>query len=191
MELSSLLFKLLVAGVKLIRENVSLVKSILQILISTLKISLKRKIYQPHLTLSLESFFQIYQTVNAYNTARSGENAELGLKAILMSTPPVDIFHMVTLLLALSLYSVDYIIDFFLMCFSGPRKAFKFSYVGNFFCCQVRLWSWTSASAWKIPSAFCKHVRGGTIWGVSDIKTSALANCFCNSGEAFLETSWF
>ncbi|KAJ0045378.1 hypothetical protein Pint_04163 [Pistacia integerrima] len=93
MELSSLLFKLLVAGAKLIRENVSLVKSILQILISTLNISQKRKLYQPHLTLSLESFFQIYQTVNVYNTARSSANAELGLKAILMSTPPVDIFH--------------------------------------------------------------------------------------------------
>lgn len=97
MELSSLLFKLLVAGLKLIRENVSLVKSILQILISTLKISQKRKIFQPHLTLSLESFFQIYQTIDAHDNARPSANAELGLKAILMSTPPVDIFHTVTL----------------------------------------------------------------------------------------------
>ncbi|KAK0600723.1 hypothetical protein LWI29_017841 [Acer saccharum] len=90
MELSSRLYKLLVGGVNLIRENVSLVNSILEILISTLKISQKRKMYQPHFTLSLESLLQIYEVVNVCNTA----NPELGLKAILMSTPAVEIFHM-------------------------------------------------------------------------------------------------
>ncbi|KAK2639656.1 hypothetical protein Ddye_027451 [Dipteronia dyeriana] len=90
MELSSRLYKLLVGGVNLIRKNVSLVNSIIEILISTLKISQKRKMYQPHFTLSLESLLQIYEAVNVCNTA----NPELGLKAILMSTPAVDIFHM-------------------------------------------------------------------------------------------------
>ncbi|KAL5804145.1 hypothetical protein ACOSQ3_030945 [Xanthoceras sorbifolium] len=94
MELSSRLYKILVGGVNLIRENVSLVNSILEILISTLKISQKRKMYQPHFTLSLESLLQIYEAVNVYNTAKPSANAELGLKAILMSTPAVDIFHM-------------------------------------------------------------------------------------------------
>lgn len=86
-------------------ENVSLVNSMLLILISTLKISQKRKLYQPHFTLSLESLFQIYQAVNMYHTARSSEIAALGLKAILMSTPPVDIFHAVARSLSLSLTS--------------------------------------------------------------------------------------
>lgn len=82
------------------RENVPLVNSILLILISTMKISQKRKMYKPHFTLSLESFFQICQAVEMCNTARSGGHAELALKVILMSTPPVDIFHVVFLSLS-------------------------------------------------------------------------------------------
>lgn len=82
------------------RENVPLVNSILLILISTMKISQKRKMYQPHFTLSLESFFQICQAVDMYNTARSGVNAELALKVILMSSPSIDIFRVVFLSLS-------------------------------------------------------------------------------------------
>ncbi|KAK9209684.1 hypothetical protein WN944_002052 [Citrus x changshan-huyou] len=92
-DFSSHLYKLLVGGMKLMRENVPLVNSILLILISTMKISQKRKMYQPHFTLSLESFFQICQAVDMYNTARSGANAELALKVILMSSPSIDIFR--------------------------------------------------------------------------------------------------
>ncbi|XP_021667302.2 uncharacterized protein LOC110655333 isoform X2 [Hevea brasiliensis] len=94
MELSSNLYKLLVGGLELIKENVSLIDSILQIMTLTLKISQKRKIYQPHFTLSMEGLFRIYQTLDACDTSRSSSNAEFGLQTILMSTPPVDIFYM-------------------------------------------------------------------------------------------------
>lgn len=102
MELSSNLYKLLVGGLKLIKDNVSLVNSILQIMTLTLKISQKRKIYQPHFILSMESLFTIHQVLCACDTSRSSPNAEFGLQVILMSTPPVDIFYMVPL--SLSLY---------------------------------------------------------------------------------------
>lgn len=81
----------------LIKENVALVHSILQILLTTLKISQKRKIYQPHFTLSLEGVVKIYRAVTAHDPSRSIVNAELGLKVLLMSTPPSDILHMVSL----------------------------------------------------------------------------------------------
>lgn len=91
MELSSHLYKLLVSDMNLIKENVTLVNSVLHILLSTIGISQKRKIYQPHLILSVEGLFQIYEAVN--NT-RSSPNTEFGLKTILMGTPPVAIVHM-------------------------------------------------------------------------------------------------
>ncbi|KAK9268493.1 hypothetical protein L1049_000245 [Liquidambar formosana] len=94
MELSSHLYKLLGSGIKLIKEDVALVNSILKILVSTLKISQKRKMYQPHFTLSIEGLFQTYQAVNVYSNTRSSPSAGFGLKAILMSTPPADIFDM-------------------------------------------------------------------------------------------------
>ncbi|KAF2314350.1 hypothetical protein GH714_025585 [Hevea brasiliensis] len=94
MELSSNLYKLLVGGLELIKENVSLIGSILQIMTLTLKISQKRKIYQPHFTLSMEGLFRIYQTLDACDISRSSSNAEFGLQTILMSIPPVDIFYM-------------------------------------------------------------------------------------------------
>lgn len=94
MEISSHLYGLLVGGWMLIKENVALVHSILQILLTTLKISQKRKIYQPHFTLSLEGVVKIYRAVTAHDPSRSIVNAELGLKVLLMSTPPSDILHM-------------------------------------------------------------------------------------------------
>ncbi|GAV68651.1 Npa1 domain-containing protein [Cephalotus follicularis] len=93
MELSSHLHKLLIDGAKVINNNIVLVKSVLQTMITTLKISQKRKIYQPHFTLSLEGLFQIYEAASLENITTSSSNAELGLKTILMSTPPTDIFH--------------------------------------------------------------------------------------------------
>jgi nucleolar pre-ribosomal-associated protein 1 len=103
MELATYLYKLLVAGSKLIKENVTLVNSVLHIMLTTLKISQKRKIYQPHFTLTFEGLFQIYQALDVFNTSRPSASSELGLKTILMGFPRVDILHMVSLSLSLSL----------------------------------------------------------------------------------------
>ena len=100
MELATYLYKLLVAGLKLMKENVTLVNSALHIMLTTLKISQKRKIYQPHFTLTFEGLFQIYQALDVFNTAGPSASSELGLKTILMGFPRVDIFHMVSLSLA-------------------------------------------------------------------------------------------
>ncbi|WCJ31882.1 hypothetical protein M5689_013333 [Euphorbia peplus] len=93
MELAFNLYKQLVGGVKLIKDNVALSDSILQIMISTLKISQRRTIDEPHLTLSFEGLYQIYKVCSAFHASSSTPNAESGLIAILMNTPPVDIFH--------------------------------------------------------------------------------------------------
>uniref|UniRef100_A0A6N2KLH1 URB1 C-terminal domain-containing protein n=1 Tax=Salix viminalis TaxID=40686 RepID=A0A6N2KLH1_SALVM len=94
MELATYLYKLLVAGLKLMKENVTLVNSALHIMLTTLKISQKREIYQPHFTLTFEGLFQIYQALDVFNTAGPSASSELGLKTILMGFPRVDIFHM-------------------------------------------------------------------------------------------------
>ncbi|XP_065862051.1 uncharacterized protein [Euphorbia lathyris] len=93
MELTSNLYKHLIGGLKLIKDNVTLVDSILQIMISTLKMSQKRMIYEPHFTISFEGLYRIYKSCDAFHTSSSSPNAESGLTAILMSTPPVDIFY--------------------------------------------------------------------------------------------------
>lgn len=102
MELATYLYKLLVAGLKLMKENVTLVNSALHIMLTTLKISQKREIYQPHFTLTFEGLFQIYQALDVFNTAGPSASSELGLKTILMGFPRVDIFHMVSLSLSLA-----------------------------------------------------------------------------------------
>ncbi|KAG5255186.1 pentatricopeptide repeat-containing protein [Salix suchowensis] len=94
MELATYLYKLLVAGLKLMKENVTLVNSALHIMLTTLKISQKREIYQPHFTLTFEGLFQIYQALDVFNIAGPSASSELGLKTILMGFPRVDIFHM-------------------------------------------------------------------------------------------------
>ncbi|WRX29039.1 Nucleolar pre-ribosomal-associated protein 1 [Theobroma cacao] len=94
MELASHLYKLLVGGMKLINEHAAFVNPTLQIIISTLKMSQKRQMYQPHFTLSLEGLFQIYRAVNEHDIGRYSGNAECGLEAILTSTPPIDMFCM-------------------------------------------------------------------------------------------------
>ncbi|CAK7338479.1 unnamed protein product [Dovyalis caffra] len=94
MELATHLYKLLVAGSKSMKENVAVVNSVLHIMLTTLKISQKRKIYQPHFTLTFEGLFQIYQALDVFNTTRPSASSEFGLKAILMGSPRVDIFHM-------------------------------------------------------------------------------------------------
>ncbi|CAN0909856.1 Nucleolar pre-ribosomal-associated protein 1 [Linum grandiflorum] len=96
MGLASHLYKLLVGGgLNLLKGNVSLLNAVLQTLVSTLKISQKRKIYRPHFTLSCEGIVRICHAYNELDgCAISCEDAELGLQAILMSIPPPDIFLM-------------------------------------------------------------------------------------------------
>ncbi|XP_058204610.1 uncharacterized protein LOC131318694 isoform X1 [Rhododendron vialii] len=91
-ELSTHLYKLLVGG-NLI-EKVHLVTSVLEILTLTLKISQERKVYQPHFTLSVEGLYQIYKVVDVCRDGNYSPCAELGLEAILMSTPPGAILCM-------------------------------------------------------------------------------------------------
>ncbi|XP_059628326.1 uncharacterized protein LOC132271080 [Cornus florida] len=93
-DLSSHIYKLLVGGMEVMKESVSLASSILEILTSTLKMSQNRKIIQPHFTLSVDGLFHIYKAVDVYGEAIYNPGAELGLRAVLMSNPPVAIFHM-------------------------------------------------------------------------------------------------
>ncbi|KAM1057176.1 hypothetical protein ACFX2A_031156 [Malus domestica] len=92
MELASHLFKFLISDMTLIKDNVAAVNPILGAIILTLKISQKRRIYQPHFVLSVEGSYNIYKAVKICDNARSCGTVELALKAILMSAPPVDIF---------------------------------------------------------------------------------------------------
>ncbi|KAK9133497.1 hypothetical protein Scep_013025 [Stephania cephalantha] len=85
-EFSSHVLKLFADNSKMIRHDVPLVISLLKVLVSTLRISQKRKLYQPHFTLSHEGLFQLCQAVDT--DVRSSLGAELGLRAMLMSTPP-------------------------------------------------------------------------------------------------------
>ncbi|KAM7519592.1 hypothetical protein LguiB_018554 [Lonicera macranthoides] len=93
-ELSSQLCKLLTGDIIKLTEDVHLVTTILRIVTSTLKISQKRKVYQPHFTLSVEGLFQIFEVVDACSVGGHSPCAELGLKAVLMSTPPASILCM-------------------------------------------------------------------------------------------------
>ncbi|CAH2077824.1 unnamed protein product [Thlaspi arvense] len=90
MEISSRLYRLLGGGLVSVQENGTLVNLVLQILSATLKISQKRKMYQPHFTITIEGIFQLYEAVANCDSA----SEECGLSTLLMSTPPVDIICM-------------------------------------------------------------------------------------------------
>lgn len=94
-ELSCNLYKMLIEGVEMLKVNTQLVKLIIQILRSTLRISQKRKVYQPHFTLSVESLLQLCEVVDECCDGRQSLVAQIGLEAVLMSTPPVNILRMV------------------------------------------------------------------------------------------------
>ncbi|KAF2287372.1 hypothetical protein GH714_039774 [Hevea brasiliensis] len=107
MELSSNLYKLLVGGLELIKENVSLIDSIP----TDNDVNIEDIAEKEDLSTSFYfidgGFFRIYQTLDACDTSRSSSNAEFGLQTILMSTPPVDIFYMVSLFLSINLHALD------------------------------------------------------------------------------------
>ncbi|KAL9170439.1 hypothetical protein ABFS82_04G145900 [Erythranthe guttata] len=93
-ELSSNLFKLLVSSFDLIKEESTLCNSILKTLTLLLKVSQKREISQPHFTLSEDSLFQLYKTVESCSKTKSDPSTCLALKAVLTTTPPVTIRRM-------------------------------------------------------------------------------------------------
>lgn len=117
MELLSHLYRFLVGGVTLIKENTTLVNAILELMISTLKISQKRKIYQPHFNVSIEGLFKLLKAVNVYDNVKFCPSVEFGIKVILMSAPPNTIICMVNLSLSLSLSPTTiYLFIYLCMC---------------------------------------------------------------------------
>ncbi|CAA6659829.1 unnamed protein product [Spirodela intermedia] len=88
-KLSQLLHSMFVGSSKLLKDNVSLIDPILAVIISTLKISQERKIFQPHFHLSIEALFQLCRTIDSeVKDTISCSTVCLGLTTILMSTPP-------------------------------------------------------------------------------------------------------
>ncbi|PIA27458.1 hypothetical protein AQUCO_07700016v1 [Aquilegia coerulea] len=88
-ELALQALKLFTSGSKMIKENHALVNLILQILVSTLRISQERNFNQPHFTLSNDGLVRLYGTADdGTNNTRASSSAELVLKAILTSAPP-------------------------------------------------------------------------------------------------------
>ncbi|XP_008458089.1 uncharacterized protein LOC103497624 isoform X3 [Cucumis melo] len=94
MEFSSNIFKILVGGEQLLLIEGALVNQILQIITSVLRISQKRKIFQPHFTFSIEGLFHIYQAVHKLDCTRLGSNSASGLKMILMNMPQISLLRM-------------------------------------------------------------------------------------------------
>ncbi|XP_027162829.1 uncharacterized protein LOC113763268 [Coffea eugenioides] len=93
-ELAAHLYRILVGCSKHIQEKTRIIDLILELLMSTLKISQKRKVYQPHFTISFEGLYHLYEAVDVCCSGTFSSTAEIGLKAVLMSTPPVSILHM-------------------------------------------------------------------------------------------------
>ncbi|KAI3799706.1 hypothetical protein L1987_35005 [Smallanthus sonchifolius] len=79
-QVSCQLYVLFVENLELVKE-VHLVDSVLELISSTLEISQKREVVQPHFTISVEGLFELSRAIDG------NCNAELGLKVILMSTP--------------------------------------------------------------------------------------------------------
>ncbi|XP_073099472.1 uncharacterized protein [Elaeis guineensis] len=94
-EFSTHLYGVFVGAFKLLKENVSLINSMLHVIVSTLRLSQKRKIFQPHFTLSLESLFRLYQVIySEFNNMEFNLTIELAIDTILMSTPVPVVSHM-------------------------------------------------------------------------------------------------
>uniref|UniRef100_A0A0A9CSM8 URB1 C-terminal domain-containing protein n=1 Tax=Arundo donax TaxID=35708 RepID=A0A0A9CSM8_ARUDO len=86
--ISSYLYVLLVKDAKLLRGNVPLLTSVLSVITSTMRLSMKRKIYQPHFTLSLHGVFNLCQAIGGISRSTEIKLAiELGIDAILMNGP--------------------------------------------------------------------------------------------------------
>ncbi|CAI9091124.1 OLC1v1026064C1 [Oldenlandia corymbosa var. corymbosa] len=93
-EIASHLFRILVGGTRFTEQQTRTTDQILQLLMTTLKLSQKREVYKPHFTPSFESLFKLYQAIDKCCGKQFCSIAEIGLKAILMSTPQPAIFDM-------------------------------------------------------------------------------------------------
>ncbi|KAJ3693612.1 hypothetical protein LUZ60_009092 [Juncus effusus] len=96
-QISSYLFKHLTRDINFLDKSIPLINSMLQIIITTLKLSQKRKIYQPHFTLSLHGLYKLYQSfdmiLNDNNNMEFDQTLELVLDLILMSSPVPVLSH--------------------------------------------------------------------------------------------------
>lgn len=112
-KLSQLLHSMFVGSSKVLKDNVSLIDPILAVIISTLRISQERKIFQPHFHLSIEALFQLCQTIDSeMEDTISRSTVCLGLTTILMSTPPPVRSQMVFCFLIYRIGFMSYV-DFF------------------------------------------------------------------------------
>uniref|UniRef100_A0ACD5ZGX9 Uncharacterized protein n=1 Tax=Avena sativa TaxID=4498 RepID=A0ACD5ZGX9_AVESA len=86
-EISKYLYLLVEEG-KLFKGNIPMLTSMLNVIASTMRLSMKRKIYQPHFTLSLHGIFKLCQAIDGHS--RSTElklTMELGTDVVLMNGP--------------------------------------------------------------------------------------------------------
>ncbi|XP_078175760.1 ribosome 60S biogenesis amino-terminal protein isoform X3 [Carex rostrata] len=87
-QISSYLFKLLTRDTYSLTKNIPLVNSMLQVIVSTLRLSQKRKIYQSHFSFSLHALVNLCRSIDAVSSdSESDQTVFLGLDVILMSTP--------------------------------------------------------------------------------------------------------
>ncbi|KAL6844553.1 hypothetical protein ACP4OV_026226 [Aristida adscensionis] len=87
-EISSHLYVLLVKDAKVLKGNFPLLTSVLSVITSTMRLSMKRKIYQPHFTLSLHGVFNLCQAISGSTRSTELKLAmELAVDAILMNGP--------------------------------------------------------------------------------------------------------
>ncbi|XP_039143511.1 uncharacterized protein LOC120280662 isoform X2 [Dioscorea cayenensis subsp. rotundata] len=94
-ELSTHLFSLLLGPLKFLKENIMLVNSILHVIKSTLMISYKRKLYQPHILFSLEGLFLLWQRLHSELDNFGFEDTfQLGIDILLLSLPMPIFSHM-------------------------------------------------------------------------------------------------
>ncbi|KAL6651997.1 hypothetical protein ACP70R_010922 [Stipagrostis hirtigluma subsp. patula] len=86
--ISSYLCVLLVKDAKVLKGNYPFLTSVLSVITSTMRLSMKRKIYQPHFTLSLHGVFNMCQAISVSSRSTELKFAmELGIDAILMNGP--------------------------------------------------------------------------------------------------------
>ncbi|XP_057545063.1 uncharacterized protein LOC130824182 isoform X1 [Amaranthus tricolor] len=83
------LWNLLIRCSKLVLKKKTLVILILEIIVAALKLSQRNNMSGPYFTPSIQSIYQLYQTVDVHDD--SGDSAVYGLKSILFSTPPTTI----------------------------------------------------------------------------------------------------
>jgi nucleolar pre-ribosomal-associated protein 1 len=98
-QISSYLFNLLTRDTYSLTEHILLVNSMLEVIISTLRLSQKRKIYQSHFNLSLDTLVNLCRSIDTVSSnMESSQTVFLGLDVILMSVPlPVSSHEVLTL----------------------------------------------------------------------------------------------